>query len=74
MPPSYPTPTPTPTLSLFRCPILFVLQGQYTSLMHAAEGGHPECTQMLIKAGSDLTAKDWVRYEQCVGEGEGQRI
>ena len=39
--------------------------------MYAAHGGHPECTQMLIEAGSDVTAKgDSVRYEQCVGAGD----
>ena len=42
---------------------------QGTALMYAAEGGHAECTQMLIEAGSDVTAKDRVRYEQCVGVG-----
>ena len=26
--------------------------------MLAARGGHAKCTQMLIKAGSDVTAKD----------------
>ena len=43
---------------------------QYTALMCAAMHGHAECTQMLIKAGSDVTAKSGVRYEQCVGVGD----
>ena len=47
--------------------MLFVLQYQRTALMWAAVKGHADCTQMLIKAGSDVTAKDVVRYEQCVG-------
>jgi hypothetical protein len=35
---------------------------QWTALMLAAMNGHAECTQMLIKAGSDVTATDLLQY------------
>ena len=57
---------------LLSLPYALVLQYyQMTALMHAAQKGSAECTQMLIEAGSDVTAKDEVRFEQCVGVGVG---
>lgn len=32
---------------------------RYTALMYAAKNGYAECTQMLIKGGSDITANNW---------------
>ena len=45
-------------------------KNQKTALMYAAIGGHAECTQMLIEAGSYVTAENRVRYEQSVGVGD----
>ena len=43
-----------------RC-IFFVLQDGQTALMDAAQNGHREVVELLIKHGADVNAKDEVR-------------
>ena len=40
--------------------------------MWAAYKGHDESVKTLIKAGSNVHAKDKVRFEENVGEGQGR--
>ena len=47
----------------------FESQNGSTALMYAAVYGHTDCVRLLIDAGADKDAKDWVRVGRCFGVG-----